>query len=140
MSLAILIRPAASVFERAVREDERVVRRERRELVRRGHERQTGELGDLRARRARRTRGCALSPVPTAVPPSASSYSVGSVGLDARDAVVRPARRSRRTPGRGSAASRPAVGAADLHDVGELLRLPVERVAQLRAARAAAAR
>jgi hypothetical protein len=40
---------------------------------------------------------------------------------------IRPARHSRRIPGRASAASRPGMGAADLDDVGEGLGLGVQR-------------
>ena len=47
-------------------------------------------------------------PVPTAVPPSGSSATRGSVASQPLDAVARPARRSRRTPGRASPASRPS--------------------------------
>ena len=72
MSLAIFISATASVLQRAAREHQRVVRRERRELVRRGDERQAGQLGDL-GRHVVGELGWALSPVPTAVPPSASS-------------------------------------------------------------------
>jgi hypothetical protein len=52
-SLAIFISATASVLQRAVQRDERLVSAERRELVRRRLERQPGELGDLlRARSA----------------------------------------------------------------------------------------
>ena len=55
MSLAILNSPAARLVERAVREDERVVRGERLELVRRRREGQAGQLRDLRRRTPRRS-------------------------------------------------------------------------------------
>ena len=63
-------------------------------------------------------------PVPTAVPPS------GQLGEHVEGLAAPRARRTStclrvaaRTPGRGGPASRPAVGAADLDDVVELLRL-----------------
>ncbi len=55
-SLAILVSEAASVFERAVRVHEGVVGGERLELVGRGHEGMAGQLGELLAPRAPRTR------------------------------------------------------------------------------------
>ena len=52
MSLAILKRPAASAVQRAVHEDERVMRGERLEFVRRGDEGQAGRSAPLRAAKA----------------------------------------------------------------------------------------
>ena len=75
-------------LERAVRVDERVVGGQRLELVGRGHERDGRSA--RRACRATRTAysGWALSPVPTAVPPRASSHRWGSAASRWRDAVV----------------------------------------------------
>ena len=47
-SLAIFMSATASVFSAPCALDDRVVAGERFEFVRRGHERQAGELGDLR--------------------------------------------------------------------------------------------
>ena len=56
----------------------------------------------------RRTPGGAFRPVPTAVPPSASSHRCGSAAAHVRDAVVELRDPAARSPGRASAASRPA--------------------------------
>ena len=99
--------------------DERVVAGERRELVGRGAKRQAGELGDLRRRRASPTRGARSGPVPTAVPPSASSSS-----RPATAASFCSAKRELRDPAADLLSERERrrvlqVRAADLHDVGE---------------------
>ena len=74
MSLAIFVSATASVPSVARQLHQRIVRGERLELVRRGAEGDTGQAGDLRDDGGIEPGG-ALSPVPTAVPPCASSSS-----------------------------------------------------------------
>ncbi len=72
MSLAIFIRLVASVLSAPEAKTAASWPASACELVGRGHERQAGQLGDP-LRDALRELRVALSPVPTAVPPSAIS-------------------------------------------------------------------
>jgi hypothetical protein len=64
---------AGEGLERAVQADQRVVPGERGELVGGGDEGQAGQAGDVRRAGDGVAFGWVLRPVPTAVPPSASS-------------------------------------------------------------------
>ena len=84
-SLAIFIRLRGQRLERAVREYQIVLGSQGVELVFRGHKVLAGQLGYLAAatstaKPARRSSG----PVPTAVPPRASSFSPDSARLQLR--------------------------------------------------------
>ena len=103
-------------LQRAVREDDRVVRGERLELVRRGDERQARAAPTSSAATRAPNSGGAFSPVPTAVPPSASSPRCGSALAHVRQAVI-----ELRDPARDLLAERERrrvlqVRAADLDD------------------------
>jgi hypothetical protein len=78
MSLAILKQRHGDRVDRAMGHHHRVVGGQRLELVGRGGERQAGDLGDFSATFSAKPSGEAR-PVPTAVPPWASSISIGSV-------------------------------------------------------------
>ncbi len=87
-------------------------------------------LGELGGDARRRTPGGAFRPVPTAVPPSASSRRCGSAARRCADAVV-----ELRDPARDLLAERERrrvlqVRAADLDDVGQRVGLGGQRVAQ----------
>ena len=75
--------------------------------------------------------GCALRPVPTAVPPRASSQQVGQRGLEMLQAVVELGHVARELLAQGQGRRVLQMGAADLHDVREGLGLRVKRVAQV---------
>ena len=121
-SLAIFISARGQRLQRAVRVHERVVRGQRRELVRRGHERQAGQLA--RARAATRSRELRVR-VQAGADRRAAERELAQVrqrGLDVRSAVVELrdvagellAERERRRVLQ--------VRAADLDDVGERRR------------------
>ena len=139
MSLAIFISDTASVLSAPLREHERVVRGERGELVRRGHERQPGELGDLRrgalgelrvARSARCRPPCRRWRARRARAASPRSRSRSCVELGDVAAELLAERERHRVL---------QVRAADLHDVGELLR-PWPRARRAAPARSGRAR
>ena len=73
----------------------------------------------------------ALRPVPTAVPPWASSISRGMRLLDTLDAVLDLLGVAGKLLAEGEGRGVLGVGAADLDDLGERLRLVVERVPEL---------
>ena len=72
-SLAILVRLTAAAAQRARRLDQAVARRQRLEQVGRLAQGHADLLGEDARSRAARSSGSAPRPVPTAVPPSASS-------------------------------------------------------------------
>jgi hypothetical protein len=111
-------------LQRAVRVDQRVVRRQRLELVRRGR-REAGR--SAASRPSTRELGMRIEPVPTAVPPIASSSTCGSAASTCAIAVIElrdvagellPERQRRRVL---------QMRAADLDDACEVARLGRER-------------
>ena len=105
-SFAIFIRLTAVVFELPGHLDRRVLRAHRLEEV---VERVEADARALRERGRERApnSGCALMPVPTAVPPCARPVSRGSAPLSLK-MLLRSARPSRRSPDRASPASHPS--------------------------------
>ena len=118
-SLAIFISAAASVFSAPCACTIASCAASASNLFGAVTKRQAGRARRARRRRARRTPGCALSPVPTAVPPSASSRRCGSAARSCAIAVI-----ELRDPAGDLLAERQRrrvlqVRAADLDDVGE---------------------
>ena len=118
-SFAIFVSAPASAAQRAVQVHQRVVGGERLELVRRGDRTASRCTSAISAATRSPNSGCVLSPVPTAVPPSASSQHVRQRRLDVRPRV----RELRRVAGELLAERQRRrvlqVRAADLDDVGE---------------------
>ena len=123
MSLAIFISGTASARSPAAGADHGVEAALGGELVRRGDERMAGHLRRSRPRPAAPKPGGALSPVPTAVPPAASSCSPSAAAAD----PVQPLVQLVGVPGPfladGERDRVLEVGAADLDDVLPLARL-----------------
>jgi hypothetical protein len=107
MSLAILISDTASVFSAPEARRRRPWRPAPRSGSRPRGTPAPVASADAADRRLGEVRG-RLVPVPTAVPPSASSASSSEAVRSRSDPVRRPARRSRRTPARAAPASRPS--------------------------------
>ena len=143
MSLAIFVSAAASGLQRAVREHAAPRARERRELVRRPAERQAGLGGEHRAHAARES-GCVFRPVPTAVPPIASSYRPGSAASQRRQRLLELRHVAGELLAQRERRGVLQVRAADLHDAPRTRRssppacraAPQQPAAASRAARA----
>ena len=119
--------------QRRAHVDHRVIRRQRREFVARRDERLAGLLASLRATVSPK-RGSALSPVPTAVPPIASGLNPSQRASIARDRLIELRHPARNHLAEGQRRRILQMRAADHDDIGEGLRLRVERVTQLRTA------
>ena len=110
MSLAIFSRLTATVRSAPGGGDDAVQRRLGLEVVLGLADRRRRSAREISAQTRAANSGWVLSPVPTAVPPSATSASSSPGPRDAPLAALDLARRSRGRPGPGGSASRPAGG------------------------------
>ena len=122
MSLAIFISGTASPRSAGVARDHGVEAALGGELVGRGHERLAGQLGDL-GRTSAPKPGGAFRPVPTAVPPMASSYSPPRVDCEPVERLLELGGVAGPLLADGERHGVLEVGAADLDHVVPLLGL-----------------
>jgi hypothetical protein len=121
------IREAASVFERAARENGLVVSRKRCEFVRVRPERQASQFRDF-PRGALSEFGCAFSKAPTAVPPIARSYRPGRCPSVAEHRGRVGAPPAGHLQADGERSSIHEARAVDLDHIGEPVGFPLNRL------------
>jgi hypothetical protein len=128
-SFAILVSEAASGLEGAVRVHHRVVAGQRLELVGRGHERMSHQVREL-LRDAHPELGMGVEAGADGGAAQGQLAQMGERGVEVLEPVVELGDVARELLAQGERRRVLQVGAADLHDVAELVGLPLQRVAQ----------
>ena len=129
-SLAILFSGRRHRLERAVGVHERIVARQRFELIGRGHEGVAAQLREL-AGHPHRELGVGIEAGPHRGSAQGQLGEVGQGGLDVLDAVVELGDVARELLAQGQGGGVLQMRPADLHDVGEGLGLHVQRVSEV---------